>query len=127
MINKIILIGTVCSDPAFAYGGENEEAVFALKTGITKRKATRTEKVQWHRVLVVGHFVHLCKNIRKNDIVYVEGVLSTSLSATRTDGNEQAFNSEVVATDIKVLSESTPSSPGKKLANVLIDKIKNKG
>ena len=91
-VNKVILLGRLGQDPDVKTVGQNVVATFSVATdeSWTDKNGQRTEKTEWHRVVVWGRSAENCgKYLRKGRQVYVEGRLETRKWQDKT-GAERA-------------------------------------
>ena len=104
-INKVMLIGNLGADPEVRSTGSGQ-TVATLRMATTERwldkSGQKSEKTEWHRVIVWGRQAELCKEyLAKGRSVYVEGKLQTR-EWTDKEGNKR-YTTEVVAQRIQFL------------------------
>lgn len=105
-INKVILIGNLGADPEvrFTQGGQ-AVANFRIATSESwtdKQSGQKTEKTEWHRIVVWGKLAELCgEYLKKGRQCYVEGRLQTR-EWTDKEGKKN-YTTEVVANTVQFL------------------------
>lgn len=82
MINKVILIGNVGSDPEIrSMQSGDKVANLSLATSerwTDKQTGDKREKTEWHRVVVFGPLVNVVENyVKKGSKLWIEGKLQT--------------------------------------------------
>lgn len=107
-INKVTLIGNLCSDPETRYT-PNGQAVTNLRLATNrkwKNKEGKTqENAEFHRIVVWGKQAEACQEyLAKGRQIYVEGRLQTR-SWEDKDGVKR-FTTEVVAQSVQFLGSS---------------------
>lgn len=106
MINKVILIGNLGSDPELRYTPSGSPV--ATLSVATSRKwkdkgGDLQDETEWHRVVVWGSSAEFCgKYLVKGGKVYVEGRLQTRKWQAQ-DGSDR-YTTEVVANVVQSLS-----------------------
>ena len=114
MINKVILIGNLGSDPEVRYS-QNGKAVANFRIATTetwkKQDGSKEEQTEWHRIVAFGRLGEICgEYLAKGSKVYVEGRLQTRKWQDR-DGNDR-YTTEIVAREMKMLSSRGESGGG---------------
>ncbi|MFO0594082.1 MAG: single-stranded DNA-binding protein [Myxococcaceae bacterium] len=105
-INKVILIGNLGADPEvrFTQGGQ-AVANFRIATSESwtdKSTGQKTEKTEWHRIVVWGKLAELCgEYLKKGRQCYCEGRLQTR-EWTDKEGKKN-YTTEVVANTVQFL------------------------
>ena len=104
-VNKAIIIGNLGQDPEVRFTGSGQ-AVATLRIATSERwqdkSGQKTERTEWHRVIVWGKQAELCKEyLSKGRSVYIEGRLQTREWADK-DGNKR-YTTEIVAQRIQFL------------------------
>jgi single-strand DNA-binding protein len=112
MINKVILIGNLGSDPEIRYT-QSGTAVATFNVATTERwkgkDGQQQEQTEWHRVVAWRRLAEICgEYLSKGSKVYIEGKLQTRKWEDR-DGNTR-YTTEVVARDMQMLSPRGASS-----------------
>lgn len=114
MINKVILIGNLGSDPELKYtaGGT---AVATLSVATSRRWKDKDgqmkDETEWHRVIVWSQSAEFCSNyLSKGSKVYVEGRLQTRKWKDQ-NGNDR-YTTEIVAATVQSLSPRANESTG---------------
>ena len=108
-VNKVILIGNLGADPEVRFTGGGQ-SVATLRMATTERwqdkSGQKSERTEWHRVIVWGKQAELCKEyLSKGRSIYVEGRIQTR-EWTDKDGNKR-YTTEVVAQRIQFLGSPT--------------------
>lgn len=114
MINKVILIGNLGSDPEIRYT-QNGTPVASFRIATTERWKDRDgqqqEQTEWHNIVAWRRLAEICgEYLAKGSRVYIEGKLSTRKWQDR-DGNDR-YSTEVVANEMKMLSPRPESTQG---------------
>ena len=116
--NKVILLGTLGSDPRIFTSKEGKEfAALSLATNRTWRnkEGVIEEKTDWHRVTVWGKAANRCQtHLRKGSKVCVEGYLSSY--ETSKDG-ERRFHTAINAEQVDFISWPYPEDHQSKEEN----------
>jgi len=107
MVNKVILIGRLGSDPELKTTTTGITVVnFNLATNeswtdkVTNQKQERTE---WHRIVCWNKLAEIVgQYVKKGQLVYVEGKIQ-SREYEASDGIKKRV-SEIIASDVKMLS-----------------------
>lgn len=99
-VNKVILIGTLGSDPEVRYmpnGGAVANISLATnESWKDKNTGQMQEKTEWHRVVVFGKLAEVAgEYLRKGSQVYFEGKLQTRKWQDQASGQDK-FTTEVV-------------------------------
>ncbi len=117
MLNKVMLIGNVGSDPEIrTFDNGDEIANFGLATNeVWKDKDTgeRQERTEWHRVVVRGKLVDVIKQyVHRGSKLYVEGSLHTRKYQAK-DGQDRYITEVVVGPvgSIKLLGSPPDKGP----------------
>ena len=106
MINKVILIGNLGSDPELRYTTSGT-AVATLSLATSRnwkdKDGNRQDETEWHRVIVWAQSAEFCGNyLKKGSKVYVEGRLQTRKWQDQS-GNDK-YPTEIIATTVQNLS-----------------------
>lgn len=106
MVNKVILIGNLGSDPEIRYT-QSGDAVAALSVATSEKwkdsDGNWQENTDWHRVIAWKGLAERCsEHLKKGSKVYVEGKLEYRKWKDQ-QGNER-ITAEVKAFDIKNLT-----------------------
>lgn len=102
MLNKVILIGNVGSEPEIrSMQNSNEVANFSLATSKRwkdKQTGEKKEKTEWHRVVVFGNgLVDVVKNyVNKGSKLYIEGELQTR--KWQDNNGAEKYTTEIIVT-----------------------------
>lgn len=100
-INKVILIGNLCDNPAFKtiQNGANCVATVSLATNETYRdqEGSRQDKAEFHRLVFWGRQAEIARDyLRRGSLVFVEGKLRTRTYQDR-NGQQQIITEVQVA------------------------------
>jgi single-strand DNA-binding protein len=106
MINKVLLIGNLGSDPDVRYT-QAGTAVCSISLATTEKikakDGTWNDQTEWHRCVVWGKLAENCeKYLQKGSKIYMEGRLQTR-KWTDQNGTEK-YTTEIIAREIKFLS-----------------------
>jgi single-strand DNA-binding protein len=106
MINKVILIGNLGSDPELRYTTSGT-AVATLSVATSRtwkdRDGQKQDETEWHRVIVWAQSAEFCGNyLSKGSKVYVEGRLQTRKWQDQS-GNDK-YTTEVISNTIQNLT-----------------------
>jgi len=108
-VNKVILVGNLGAEPEVRYTPSGKTvASFNLATTEqwTGKDGEKTEKTEWHRIVVWGRLGEICgEYLHKGSQVYIEGRLQTRSWEDR-EGNKR-YTTEIVAQTMQMLG-----SPG---------------
>jgi len=99
-VNKVILVGTLGSDPEVRNAGNgNSIATISLATNESwkdKNTGQLQEKTEWHRVVIFGKLAEIAgQYLRKGSQVYFEGKLQTRKWQDQATGQDK-YSTEVV-------------------------------
>ena len=115
MINKVILIGNLGSDPEIRYTQTGTPvANFRIATTEVwkKQDGTKEEQTEWHRIVAFKRLAEICgEYLSKGSKVYIEGKLQTRKWEDR-DGNTR-YTTEIVAREMKMLTPRGGQGGGK--------------
>jgi single-strand DNA-binding protein len=106
MVNKVILIGNLGSDPELRYT-QSGTAVATLSVATSRRwkdkDGNQQDETEWHRVIVWAQSAEYCSTyLSKGSKVYVEGRLQTRKWQDQS-GNDK-YTTEIIANTIQNLS-----------------------
>ncbi len=112
MINKVILLGRLGSDPETRFLPSGDPlATFSVATSRSwkDKSGDKVEKTEWHRVTIFGKLAEIAgKYLKKGSLVYLEGRIETQ--KWQKDGVDQ-YSTGIVAETMKML-DGKPSEPG---------------
>jgi len=121
MVNKVILIGNLGSDPEVKYAQSGTAiANFNMATTETWAKdGKKEEKTEWHRIVAFARLGEICgEYLTKGSKVYIEGKIQTRQWEDK-DGQKR-YTTEIVAREMKILTpkgenreDYNPSEPVK--------------
>ena len=101
MINKVILVGNLGSDPevrTFESGTMAANFTLATSESYTNKKGEKVTNTDWHNISVIGKLAEIVeKFFKKGAQAYIEGSLKTR-SWEDKDGNKR-YITEVVVRD----------------------------
>jgi single-strand DNA-binding protein len=116
-INKVILVGNLGADPEIRYttsGTAVANLRLATTETYTDKNGERTEKTEWHRVVLWGKTAETASQyLTKGKQVYVEGRLQTRDWQDK-DGTKR-FSTEIHASNMIMLGRGDgagPAGPG---------------
>lgn len=106
MINKVILVGNLGSDPELRYT-QSGTAVATLSVATNRRwkdkDGNQQEETEWHRVIVWAQTAEFCGNyLSKGTKIYVEGRLQTR--KWQDQGGNERYTTEIIAQTIQNLT-----------------------
>jgi single-strand DNA-binding protein len=106
MVNKVILIGNLGSDPEIRYTTSGT-AVATLSLATNRRWKDREgnmqDETEWHRVIVWAQSAEFCGNfLSRGSKIYVEGRLQTRKWQDQ-NGNDK-YTTEIVANTVQNLT-----------------------
>lgn len=104
MVNKVILVGNVGSDPEVKSVGESKVANFSFATSETYKDKNGDKKTitEWHRIVIWRGLAEIVERyVKKGDKLYLEGKIQTR-SWDDKDGTKK-FSTEIVVSDMKML------------------------
>lgn len=109
MYNKVVLVGSLGTDPKFT-GANGIAASFPLATTTCRNEDydDPLTTVDWHRIAATSTLIEECKKLKKNDVVIVEGELKTSPRKRMSHKKEPqlfVYTTEVLAHTIKILPQ----------------------
>ena len=94
MLNKVILIGNVGSDPdirSMPNGGRVANFSLATSEFWTDKNGERQSRTEWHKIVIYNeNLVKLVeKAVHKGSRLYLEGMIKTRKYTSQTDGIER--------------------------------------
>lgn len=122
MVNKIILVGRVGSDPEVREVNDTKVAEFSLATNESwkDKDGNKKESTEWHNVVMWRGLAGVAEQyIKKGDLLYVEGKKETQ---TWEKDGETKYKTIIQAKEMKMLgskgggssdSSPAPSEPAK--------------
>ena len=113
MLNKVMLIGNVGTEPEFkatAAGTPLVSLSLATNEKWTDKSGNKQEKTEWHRCTAFGRTAELIgQYVHKGSKVYVEGKITTN--QYEKDG-EKRYSTEIIVNSIQFLdSKSQAQEP----------------
>lgn len=114
MVNKVILVGNLGSDPELRYTTSGT-AVATLSVATNRRwkdkEGAMQDDTEWHRVIVWAQSAEFCGNyLSKGSKVYVEGRLQTRKWQDQS-GNDK-YTTEIVSSTIQNLTPRSGEGGG---------------
>ncbi|MCX7944112.1 MAG: single-stranded DNA-binding protein [Deltaproteobacteria bacterium] len=117
-VNKVILVGNLGRDPELRYTQDRKPVVnFSLATQEvwTGKDGQRTERTEWHSIVVWGKLAEICKDyLTTGRQIYVEGRLATR-SYTDKSGQKR-YKTEIIASQVVFLG---PAPQGQELPKTI--------
>lgn len=115
MINKVILVGNVGTDPEVRSleGGSKVARLRLATTERTFNRDTRESKefTEWHTVVLWRGLADVVdRYVRKGSQLYIEGSLRTREWTDRD--NQKRFSTEIVANEMKLLGRRNDNNSG---------------
>ena len=81
MLNKVMLIGRLGSDPEIKYAQSGTPVAnlrIATDESYTDRNGQRQDRTEWHTVIAFQRTAEICQQyLHKGSLVYIEGKLQT--------------------------------------------------
>ena len=106
MINKVVLIGNLCEQPAVKYTQTGKAVTnFSLATNRTYKdtNGNKQQDAEFHRIVVWDTQAEFCGNyLNKGSKVYIEGRLQTR--SYEDSNNIKKYTTEIVAQTVQNLS-----------------------
>ena len=122
MINKVILVGRLGSDPELRYTNSNKPvANFSLATDETyTSNGEKQKKTEWHKLILWDKLAEIAEQyLHKGDLIYVEGKIQSRQYEDRRDGAKHNVT-EIVVFTLKMLqtqgNDRQESRPAKQQA-----------
>ena len=106
MVNKVILIGNLGSDPEMR-STQAGTSVATLGVATSRswkdKEGNKQDETEWHRVIVWAQTAEFCANyLKKGSKVYIEGRLQTRKWQDQS-GNDK-YTTEIIANTVQSLS-----------------------
>ncbi len=105
MINKVILVGRLGSDPEVRFTPDGLQiSSFRMATDEVRKDKSgeRVKKTEWHRIVTFGKLAEICGNyLTKGKLVYIEGSIRTT--AWEDKEGVKRYTTEIIANDMKML------------------------
>ncbi len=106
MVNKVILLGRLGSDPELRYT-QNRTAVCTLKLATNERRKSAdgewAEHTEWHNVVAFGKTAENCNNfLKKGRTVYIDGKIQTR-KYQDSDGKDKYWT-EIIANTVQFIN-----------------------
>ena len=113
MVNKVLLVGNLGSDPEVRYT-QGGTAVASLSIATTEsykdKDGNKQDQTEWHKVVAWGRLAEICgEYLTKGSKIYIEGKLQTRM--WEKDGVKH-YTTEIVAREMKMLSPRQQSPCG---------------
>ena len=115
MINKVILIGNLGSDPELRHT-QAGAPVATFNVATTEKWKNKDgepqEQTEWHRIVAWQRLAEICEEyLSKGSRVYIEGKLQTRKWQDQ-DGNDR-YTTEIIAREMKMLSPRNEQQGGR--------------
>lgn len=111
MINKVILVGRVGSDPEVRQASEGVSVAtitLATNESYTNKQNERVESVEWHRLIFWRGLAKVVEAyVRKGGLLYIEGKIS---NRSYEKNGETRYTSEIVVSEMKMLDSKKEGS-----------------
>lgn len=105
MVNKVVLVGRLGSDPKTVDVNGTTVAKFSLATDETfkDRAGEKVKKTEWHSVVLWDKIANVAAQyLHKGDLVYVEGKIQSRQYDSQKDGTTHTVV-EIVGRELKML------------------------
>ena len=118
MLNRVMIIGRLGSDPEMRYtqsGSPVTTLRVATDESYTDKNGNRVEATEWHRVVVFQRAAENCNQyLRKGSLVYVEGKLTTR--KWQDQNGQDRYSTEIRAERVQFLEkrENGPQKPAQR-------------
>lgn len=112
MVNKVILVGRLGSDPQTREVNGANVSSFSLATSESyrDRDGNRKENTEWHSIVCWRNLADIVsKYCRKGDAIYIEGKLHTR--SWETDRGEKRYSTDIVAQELRMLGGKKDDAP----------------
>ncbi|HOU52514.1 MAG TPA: single-stranded DNA-binding protein [Myxococcota bacterium] len=110
-LNKVLILGNLGADPDFrmTQGGQAVAELRVATTEVFKPAGgDRTERTEWHRVVVWGRQAEHCHAyLKKGRTVFVEGRLQTRQWEDKQ--GQKRYTTEIVASNVQFIGAPTGS------------------
>lgn len=112
MLNKVMLMGRLGSDPEVRYtpSGEGITTIRLATSRRWKDRSTgeRKEETEWHRVVFFGNTAKLVgEYLKKGSLIYVEGRIRTQ--KWQDQNGSDRYTTEIVANEMHFLEKHAES------------------
>lgn len=104
MVNKVILVGNVGTEPETKELTSGSVATFSLATSerYKDKSGQKQEKTEWHNIVAYGNVVSVIdKYVSKGDKLYIEGSIHTRKWEDK-EGNTR-YSTEIKLRDLSML------------------------
>ena len=113
-INKVIIIGTLGSDPDVRYmPSGNQVANLSIATNETwkdKQTGDKQERTEWHRLVLFGRLADIAAEfLKKGSHIYVEGRLQTR-KWQGNDGQDR-YTTEIIGSNLQMIGGKRQEKP----------------
>ena len=118
MLNKVMIIGRLGSDPEIRYTQAGQSICslrVATDESYTDKDGNRVERTEWHSVVAFGKTADHCNQyLHKGSLVYVEGKLSTR--KWQDQSGQDRYTTEIRAERVQFLEkrENGPQKPAQR-------------
>jgi single-strand DNA-binding protein len=105
-VNKVILIGTLGSDPETKYmpsgGAVVNISIATNESWIDKNTGQKQERTEWHRIVAFNRLAEIMgQYLRKGSQVYIEGKLQTR--KWQDQSGQDRYTTEILANEMQML------------------------
>jgi len=124
MVNKVILVGNVGTDPEVKELTNGSMATFSLATSerYKDKNGQKQEKTEWHNIVAYGNVVNVIQNyVNKGDKLYIEGSIHTRKWDDK-DGNTR-YSTEIKLRDLTMLGGGEKKAAAPVAENVADDDL----
>ncbi|MDP2763050.1 MAG: single-stranded DNA-binding protein [Enterobacteriaceae bacterium] len=105
MINKVILIGNLGSDPEIVNLSNNKIYIRIKIVTVSFWKNIKTQeldkRIEWHQIVLYNNIIFIKKYLKKGSQVYVEGFLKTDVFKKN---DNLIFFTKIICNNIILLS-----------------------
>src|SRR5260370_31256727 len=105
MVNKVILLGRLGSDPETRYtSGGQGVCNFSLATdeSFKDRNGEKQKRTEWHKIVIWGKLAEVAQQyVHKGDLLYLEGKIQTNTWDDR-EGNKRETK-QIVVSNLRML------------------------
>jgi single-strand DNA-binding protein len=111
MLNKVTLIGHLGGDPetrTIESGSKVGRFSLATNESYKDKSGEWQNQTEWHNVVVWRELAERCERLKKGQLVYVEGKVS-SRKYTDKDGVEKSVT-DIVANTVRLLEKREPDN-----------------
>lgn len=127
-VNKVIIVGTLGSDPELRYmpdgGAVATISAATSKSWKDKNTGQQQEQTEWHRIVFFKRLAEIAgEYLKKGSKVYIEGSLKTR-KWTDKEGIDR-YTTEIVASELQMLGDKGQGSPAKPQTTHKVTQVDN--